>query len=68
MLPKAMGKQAYYRQIDLPQPQAYDLASAVMAKATITPDAQEGFAAFLEKRHPTFTQVPPKSPVSQSLR
>ena len=60
MLSKAMGKQAFYRQIDLPQSQAYDFASAVMAEATITPDAQEGFAAFLEKRHPTFTQVPQK--------
>ncbi len=58
MLSKAMGKQAYYQQIDMPQPQAYDFASAVMAEATVTPDAQEGFAAFLEKRHPTFTQRP----------
>lgn len=53
-----MVKQAHYRQIDMPQSQAYDFASAVMAEATITPDAQEDFAAFLQKRHPTFTQIP----------
>jgi enoyl-CoA hydratase/carnithine racemase len=58
MLSKAVGKAAFYRQIDMPQGQSYDFASAVMAEATITPDAQEGFASFLEKRHPTFTQKP----------
>ncbi len=58
MLSKAMGKAAFYRQIDMPQAQSYDFASGVMAEATITPDAQEGFAAFLEKRHPAFTQQP----------
>ncbi len=57
-LSKAMGKQAYYRQIDMPQAQAYDFAAAVMAEATVTPDAQEGFNAFLEKRQPTYTQKP----------
>ncbi len=58
MLSKAMGKAAYYRQIDMPQVQSYDFASAVMAEATITPDAQEGFNAFLEKRAPVFKQRP----------
>ena len=57
-LSKAMGKAAFYRQIDMPQTQAYDFAAGVMADATVTPDAQEGFAAFLQKRHPTFTQWP----------
>jgi enoyl-CoA hydratase/carnithine racemase len=58
MLSKAMGKAAFYQQIDMPQNQSYDFASAVMAEATITPDAQEGFNAFLEKRQPTFRQMP----------
>jgi enoyl-CoA hydratase/carnithine racemase len=62
MLSKAMGKAAFYRQIDMPQNESYDFASAVMAEATITPDAQEGFASFLEKRHPTFTQKPVSTP------
>ncbi len=57
-LSKAMGKAAFYRQIDMAQPQAYDFAAAVMAEATVTPDAQEGFNAFLEKRQPTFSQKP----------
>jgi len=29
-----------------------------MAAAALLPDAQEAFAAFLEKRAPTFTGVP----------
>jgi enoyl-CoA hydratase/carnithine racemase len=58
MLSKAMGKAAFYQQIDMPQNAAYDFAAAVMADATVTPDAQEGFNAFLEKRQPTFTQRP----------
>lgn len=47
---KALGKQVYYRQIDLPQPQAYAVASGAMAESALTPDAQEAFAAFLGKR------------------
>jgi len=34
----------------LPQPQAYAVAGERMASAAITQDAQEGIAAFLEKR------------------
>ena len=51
---KGLGKQAYYVQIDLPQPQAYAYAQEVMAEASQTPDAQEGMRAFLEKRKPNF--------------
>jgi enoyl-CoA hydratase/carnithine racemase len=47
---KAMGKQGYYCQMELAQPQAYALAGEIMAAAALTPDAQEGIAAFLEKR------------------
>ena len=47
---KAMGKQAYYRQMELAQPQAYALAGETMAAGALTPEAQEGIAAFLEKR------------------
>lgn len=53
-LSKALGKQAYYRQVVLPEADAYDLASAVMADAVVTPEAQEGIRAFLEKRAPNF--------------
>ena len=47
---KAMGKQGYYRQMELAQPQAYSLASEIMAAGALTADGQEGIAAFLEKR------------------
>jgi enoyl-CoA hydratase/carnithine racemase len=49
---KALGKQAFYAQIGMDQPQAYAYAIEVMAAASQTDDAQEGVAAFLEKRPP----------------
>jgi enoyl-CoA hydratase/carnithine racemase len=57
-LSKALGKQGFYRQAGLPQDQAYAMAVELMATAAMTPDAQEGMQAFLEKRHATFTQRP----------
>ena len=51
---KAYGKHAFYAQVDLPQDQAYAYAIEVMAAAALTPDAQEGIAAFLEKRKAVF--------------
>ena len=51
---KAIGKQAYYQQIGMNEPDAYAIASAVMAQAVVSDVAQEGIAAFLEKRHPDF--------------
>jgi enoyl-CoA hydratase/carnithine racemase len=51
---KGLGKQAFYTQIDLDQPKAYDHAIEVMAAASQTPDAREGIAAFLDKRPPCF--------------
>ena len=51
---KAIGKHAFYAQVDLPQPQAYEYAIEVMAANALSPDAQEGIAAFLEKRRPNF--------------
>ena len=55
-LSKAWGKQTFYRQIDLPQDQAYALAGERMATGALTPDGQEGVLAFLEKRHARYTQ------------
>ena len=57
-LSKALGKQGFYRQVDLSQGQAYDFAVERMATAALLPDAQEGIAAFLEKRQAQYTQQP----------
>jgi len=48
----ALGKQAFYTQIDLDQPKAYAYAKEVMAMNSLAADAQEGISAFLEKRQP----------------
>jgi enoyl-CoA hydratase/carnithine racemase len=49
-----IGKQAFYRQIDVGQEEAYDLMSQTMAENAMTGDAQEGMSAFLDKRQPTW--------------
>jgi len=56
VLSKATGKRSFYAQVGLDQPDAYELAVEIMASSATTPDAQEGIAAFLEKRKPQFTQ------------
>jgi enoyl-CoA hydratase/carnithine racemase len=48
----AVGKAAFYRQIQMPQPLAYDYAQDVMSMNAAAADAQEGMQAFLEKRQP----------------
>jgi len=51
---KALGKRTFYAQVGLDQDAAYAYASKVMALSSQAADAQEGFAAFLEKRAPRF--------------
>jgi enoyl-CoA hydratase/carnithine racemase len=46
----ALGKQAFYTQIDLDQPKAYAYAKEMMSMNALAADAQEGMGAFLEKR------------------
>ncbi|HZL52303.1 MAG TPA: enoyl-CoA hydratase [Terracidiphilus sp.] len=48
----ALGKQAFYTQIDLDQPKAYAYAKEVMSTNALAQDAQEGISSFLEKRTP----------------
>lgn len=55
---KGLGKRTYYEQIDMDEDHAYKHATDVMARAVVMPDAQEGISAFLDKRHPNFTQRP----------
>jgi enoyl-CoA hydratase/carnithine racemase len=50
-----IGKRTFYRQVDLDQRQAYDLARSVMALNAMAGDAQEGICAFLDKRSPHWT-------------
>lgn len=50
-----IGKAAFYDQVDRTEADAYALTRSVMAANAAIPDAQEGIAAFLEKRPPTWT-------------
>ncbi|MBC6439638.1 MAG: enoyl-CoA hydratase [Rhodospirillales bacterium] len=51
----AVGKEAFYRQLEMPLDDAYLYASTVMAENMMARDAEEGIDAFLEKRQPTWT-------------
>lgn len=51
----AIGKQAFYSQIDLEQSKAYAYAKEVMSMNALAADAQEGIGAFLEKRAACWT-------------
>jgi len=51
----AIGKQAFYRQVDVLQDEAYELMAETMADNAVTCDAQEGMSAFLAKRKPKWT-------------
>jgi enoyl-CoA hydratase/carnithine racemase len=47
-----VGKQAFYRQLEMPTDQAYAYTREVMSYNASFADAQEGMCAFLEKRKP----------------
>ncbi len=51
----AVGKAAFWEQIDRTEPGAYELTQQVMAANAAATDAQEGIGAFLDKRQPTWT-------------
>ena len=51
-----IGKRAFYDQIDRSEPDAYEHVRPVMAANAADPDAQEGIAAFLEKRDPEWRE------------
>ena len=50
------GKRAFYEQIQMPVSQAYEFTGNVMVKNMLNPDTEQGIAAFLEKRPPTWNQ------------
>jgi enoyl-CoA hydratase/carnithine racemase len=49
-----IGKEAFYQQVEMDLPQAYDFASEVMVMNMLEPDAQEGIGAFIDKRAPSW--------------
>jgi enoyl-CoA hydratase/carnithine racemase len=51
----AIGKEAFYRQAEMPLAAAYDYASEVMTRNMLARDAEEGIDAFLSKREPQWT-------------
>ena len=51
----ALGKQAFYDQIDRAEPDAYAHTKTVMTENALAADAQEGMTAFLEKRAPNWS-------------
>jgi enoyl-CoA hydratase/carnithine racemase len=50
-----IGKEAFYRQLELDEHAAYELTRRVMAVNAQAGDAQEGMGAFLEKRPPSWS-------------
>ncbi len=50
------GKEAFYRQLEMPLADAYAYASQVMTENMLAADAKEGVCAFLEKREPKWPQ------------
>jgi len=47
-----IGKQAFYKQLEMPLKQAYTYTSKMMTLNMMAMDAKEGISAFLEKRKP----------------
>jgi enoyl-CoA hydratase/carnithine racemase len=51
----AVGKQAFYDQVDRAEHDAYEHTKVVMTENALAADAQEGMTAFLQKRAPQWT-------------
>ena len=49
-----IGKQAFYKQLEMPLEDAYKFTSKMMTLNMASKDAKEGIAAFLEKRKPNW--------------
>ncbi len=57
-----LGKAAFYTQVEMPQPEAYDYAADVMIGNALDIDALEGIGAFLERRTPVWNDDVTRSP------
>ena len=53
----AIGKEAFYRQVEMGLADAYDYAAGVMVENMMHAESKEGIGAFLEKRHPDWDKV-----------
>jgi enoyl-CoA hydratase/carnithine racemase len=51
----AIGKEAFYKQLEMTIEEAYEYTSQVMARNMIEKDAQEGISAFIENRDPKWS-------------
>ena len=49
-----IGKEAFYRQLEMSLDEAYEYAGEVMSQNMLTEDAHEGIGAFVEKRKPVW--------------
>ena len=49
-----IGKEAFYKQLEMPLNEAYKYTSEVMSENMLALDAKEGISAFLEKRVPNW--------------
>jgi enoyl-CoA hydratase/carnithine racemase len=49
-----IGKEGFYRQLQMPLAEAYEYVSGVMVENLLVRDAEEGISAFIEKREPTW--------------
>jgi enoyl-CoA hydratase/carnithine racemase len=49
-----IGKETFYRQLEMGLAQAYELAAGVMVENMLARDAEEGICAFIDKRTPTW--------------
>ena len=47
-----IGKEAFYRQLEMNLADAYAYASRTMVENMLARDAEEGIGAFIEKREP----------------
>jgi enoyl-CoA hydratase/carnithine racemase len=51
----AIGKEAFYRQAEMPLAAAYEYASETMTRNMLAHDAAEGIDALMAKREPQWT-------------
>ena len=50
-----IGKEAFYRQLEMPLAEAYDYCAEVMVQNMMANDAKEGINAFIEKKEPSWS-------------